>query len=407
MKIGTVCQMTGLSDRTVRYYIEEGLLNPAYTKNYVGRKSYDFTEGNVTLLQNISVLRKSGFSIADIKNMLEDPAQSREITQQLIDKKKQTIQTEQMLLDTLLQLDSNKAYTVPELAQALGSPVLDDIKTPKDAEVSSFVLLFWMICVLEMAVGILVTIEMVADWHKQFLYIRFYPLSVNQIWGFIRYFYPLICGGIMLILYTKQLKKKRILHAVLTRVVSIVYLVTWLPLCLSLSFDPAPPIYSETHDIQNYLQVGSVEKHSLAVEDLFPEKVPEHALSKNGAFLPDTTRYYNITEVFFEERYELLAQWQLSPEELEAEKARIQQVLPHERIYVEENEEWTCWVFSNYPEDSAYLLRAALEGQGPQEYDWYDCTCFAFRERDGLVRYIDSYSFNNLRPPIFTQLDWG
>ena len=81
MKIGTVCQITGLTDRTVRYYIEEGLLMPAYTKNYIGRKSFDFTDENVTLLQNISVLRKYGFSIPDIRTILTDPAQSIEITQ--------------------------------------------------------------------------------------------------------------------------------------------------------------------------------------------------------------------------------------------------------------------------------------------------------------------------------------
>ena len=35
MKIGTVCQTTGLTDRTIRYYIEEGLLQPACTKNHL------------------------------------------------------------------------------------------------------------------------------------------------------------------------------------------------------------------------------------------------------------------------------------------------------------------------------------------------------------------------------------
>ena len=406
MKIGAVCELTKLSDRTVRYYIEEGLLQPQYTKNYIGRKNFDFSDGDVALLQNIAVLRKYGFSIIDIKTMLDDPTQSREITRQLIEKKKQTIQNEQTLLDTLLQLDNHRIYTVPALAKALDSPVLNDIEAPNDTDVSAFVLWFWMICILELVVGIPVTIDMFANWGCQFLYIKFYPLSLDHVVGFLRYIYPLICAGIMLLLYTKKLRKRRILHAVLTRVISIIYLVTWFPICLSIAFDPAPPIYSETNNIQNYLQVGSIEKQHID-PDLFPETVPEHALSKNGAFLPDTTRYYNITEMFYEGRYELFAQWQLSPEELDAEKSRIQQIFSRERIYVEENEEWTCWVYTNYPEDSAYLLRTALEGQGPQKYDRYDCTCFAFRERDGLVRYIASYSFNNLRMPIFTQLDWS
>jgi len=43
MKIKAVCERTGLTDRTIRYYIEEGLLSPSFNENYIGRKSFDFT----------------------------------------------------------------------------------------------------------------------------------------------------------------------------------------------------------------------------------------------------------------------------------------------------------------------------------------------------------------------------
>ena len=39
MKIKAVCEATGLTDRTVRYYIEEELISPVYTENYLGRKT--------------------------------------------------------------------------------------------------------------------------------------------------------------------------------------------------------------------------------------------------------------------------------------------------------------------------------------------------------------------------------
>ena len=42
MKIKTVCELTGLSDRTIRYYIEEKLISPSHTENYLGRKKYSF-----------------------------------------------------------------------------------------------------------------------------------------------------------------------------------------------------------------------------------------------------------------------------------------------------------------------------------------------------------------------------
>ena len=73
MKIKAVCEMTGLTDRAVRYYIEEQLISPEYTENYLGRKSFEFTEDDVQQLQDISVLRKFGFSIAEIKEMYANP----------------------------------------------------------------------------------------------------------------------------------------------------------------------------------------------------------------------------------------------------------------------------------------------------------------------------------------------
>jgi DNA-binding transcriptional MerR regulator len=45
MKIKAVCERTELTDRTIRYYIEEGLISPAFTENYLGRKSFDFSHG--------------------------------------------------------------------------------------------------------------------------------------------------------------------------------------------------------------------------------------------------------------------------------------------------------------------------------------------------------------------------
>ena len=69
MKIKEICQKTGLTDRTVRYYIEEGLISPFYTENYLGRKSFDFSEEDLEALKNIATLRAFGFSVEEIKEL--------------------------------------------------------------------------------------------------------------------------------------------------------------------------------------------------------------------------------------------------------------------------------------------------------------------------------------------------
>ena len=410
MKIGAVSQATGLTDRTIRYYIEEGLLQPEFTKNYTGRKSFDFTQDHVTLLHQISVLRKYGFSITDIKTILADPTQSGEITQELIEKKKQTIQTEEMLLDTLLQLDKQKDYTLPELAEALDSPVLASISTPEYTEPDGLYALFLIFCGLSIIYVIVGIVDAVLDWYDAFLYVKFYPVSIGEVFFPILFILaPFIFAGIFLHLDSRKIRKHPTLNKALKITISVFQLLTWIPWLILTAFSITAPIYSETQDIKNYMQVGAIEKSSEIIQILFPEEVPKHALGETGSFLPDSTRYYNITEVPWDPRYELFAQWQLSGEELEAEKARLENAFSNmDRIQPHnlKNEEWVCWVFSYNPDDAAELLNYALEGNPAKELKDYGCYCFAYRPRDGVVRYIASYSNGNLRVPIFMQLDW-
>lgn len=75
MRMKAVCEATGLTDRAVRYYIEEGLIAPDYTESYTGRKTFDFTESDIRQLRDIAVLRKFEFTVEEIRTMLHDPAQ--------------------------------------------------------------------------------------------------------------------------------------------------------------------------------------------------------------------------------------------------------------------------------------------------------------------------------------------
>ena len=133
MKIKTVCELTELTDRTIRYYIEEQLISPSYTENYLGRKSFDFSQSDIKQLQDIAVLRKFGFSIAEIKEMLLEPAQIIPIVKALQQRKKIVIDEENALLQTLLQLDENHSYTISELATQLSAPVVNEPLPSEDS----------------------------------------------------------------------------------------------------------------------------------------------------------------------------------------------------------------------------------------------------------------------------------
>lgn len=68
MKIKDVCMQTGLTDRTVRFYVEKGLLTTqSSTAN--GRINREYSKENIEELKYISKLRQAGFSIQDIVDM--------------------------------------------------------------------------------------------------------------------------------------------------------------------------------------------------------------------------------------------------------------------------------------------------------------------------------------------------
>lgn len=122
MKIKTVCERTGLTDRTIRYYIEEGLISPAFSENYLGRKSFDFTEENISELTDIAVLRSFDFSIDEIKLILHEPSSSLAVIKAVKERVNGELNTSQKKMSVLSSLNDQTAYTVAELARELSKP---------------------------------------------------------------------------------------------------------------------------------------------------------------------------------------------------------------------------------------------------------------------------------------------
>jgi len=70
-KIKDVSQMTGLTEKAIRLYMEQKLVEPK-VEDGIHRKAYYFEEKDVERLKDIAALRSAGFGISDIKMMLED-----------------------------------------------------------------------------------------------------------------------------------------------------------------------------------------------------------------------------------------------------------------------------------------------------------------------------------------------
>lgn len=123
MRIKMVCELTGLTDRTIRYYIDEQLISPTYTENYLGRKTFNFTEEDVDQLNHIAVLRKFDFSIEEIRELLAHPERSGRVILNVKARIENMVSQGQEALKAISNLSVKRSYTVAELARALLMPV--------------------------------------------------------------------------------------------------------------------------------------------------------------------------------------------------------------------------------------------------------------------------------------------
>ena len=409
MKIGAVCEQTGLTDRTVRFYTDEGLLSPSYTKNYLGRKTFDFSEEDIAMLKHIAVLRKYGFSIPEIKSILEDPAKSVEIIEALRQKKKETIQSEQELLDALLALESGKSYTVPELAQALNTPRLASRKLPEEENDSCFTVLctivFWWLTGPTAAVSVFVIPFILSEYAGYFRYLKLHQEPWSFIWGLIGMMIPLVAASFMIALEARRGRMDGAIRQLLTIILTVCHLLFGIPLyALSVFACSEPGLYSETADPVNYMELGTYERKQMGekLELLFPEEIPAYARGEEGMPCPETTRYYNYVDNGWGGRFELFGQWELTEQDLVLEKDRISTELSDYDRTESSVGQWTIWNYS-WSDAAMYLQYPDIYEEAAEDYSYL---FFAYNESTGLVRYIASYSYDRSGFPGFRSLDW-
>lgn len=130
MKIKAVCEKTGLTDRTIRYYIEEGLIFPSYKENYLGRKSFDFSDENISELNDIATLRNFDFSIEEIRGILLDPKSSPSIIKEAKERLSQNLLVNQKKVKVISTLEEECEYTLSDLARELSKP--EEIEISKE-----------------------------------------------------------------------------------------------------------------------------------------------------------------------------------------------------------------------------------------------------------------------------------
>ena len=396
MKIKAVCELTGLTARTVRVYIDEQLIAPKFTENYLGRRSFEFSQSDIAALQNIATLRKYGFSIDEIRNILLDSQTSIAIIENV--KQRTQIQADEYRerLKALSRVESLKAYSVEELSEILLQgeaeiqfPVeLPKLNVKRIVKSAVIFLIVWLPFVLVIG-GIFNDITTYA-----------YPkINIANVILTLLTLIPSI--SILVITKLKPNIKRTVKRIILCLCVVAI------PFSLVMPYGIVTR--SETTDFRNY---RDFDPDCLATRNkVFNEVFPmwphyfENVKNEDGeweAVYLDAKYYYRF---FYgmDYTYDIYAEWPLEADKLGEEVQRVKGVFgkaiadnTYGYKFVEiEKGEYTCLIL--YSGDEPFQKAT----------NNYQYLIFAYSETTNSVRYIYCDSLENgVDQPHYLQLDW-
>jgi len=115
MKMKEVTELTGLTERTVRYYMEKGLIAPhGQWRN--GREYTEFDETDIARLKAVATLRELGFSVEAIRSMQAEPG----LIPQIVAERRQAAESESKIANEteriLSGINADDAGSIEELA---------------------------------------------------------------------------------------------------------------------------------------------------------------------------------------------------------------------------------------------------------------------------------------------------
>ena len=396
VKIKAASELTGLTIRTIRVYIDEQLVAPKFTENYLGRRSFEFSQEDIVSLQNIATLRKYGFSIDEIRNILLDSQNSIAIIESVKQRTQNQMNEYGERLKALARVEEKKVYSVEELSEILLQSE-EELELPvelpkrnvkriiKSAVIFSVV---WIPFVLVVG-GILNDIN---------TYV--YPkISITNV---ILTLFTLIPSVSILVITKANPNIKRIIKRII--------------LCLCVIAIPFSFIMpygiitrSETTDFRNYRDFDSecLANRNIVFQELFPNwpHYFENVKNENGEWETiylDAKYYYHYFQGF-DYTYDIYAEWPLDKDDFIVEVERVKGVFEkavanktYGYKFVEiEKGEFSCLIL--YSGDEPFQ----------EATNNYNYLIFAYNEKTNVVRYIYCDSLENgVDQPYYLQLDW-
>jgi len=129
-KMKDVCRMTELPEKTVRFYVIQGLVRPT-VESGLHYKAYRFSDEDIQRLREIAALREAEFSIQEIRQMLDDPNAIPEQVARRRSELESRIRIQKKALSSLEQLTAEEQTDVSQVADAIHPRSAKRRETPK------------------------------------------------------------------------------------------------------------------------------------------------------------------------------------------------------------------------------------------------------------------------------------
>ena len=409
MKIKEVIAATGLTDRAIRLYIENGLVTPENQKSYTGRNNYSFTQEDIDCLEQIAMLRKADFSLEQIRTLKLGGESAREVLVEYLSVKQESVVMGRRIIDALKDYSAQDSVTMESVCAKIKESIENtplpevDRKETKGERVEKWLMRIPAIILL--AVWGLLGIGVWLTYREDFVFPRYYTNPVNYI-GTAYILIPIFAAIIVLLLYRKyallpeKRKKRRWIAGI---ALAVALLVCVQPIGMA-SLMLIPPVYSETDDPENYLSMGTYAKmYGDDICKLFPANIPRSAIAEGSQWYPpdkflDTTKYYYYFQEVVDPSFHIYAEWVLPENEFSEELNRIRNYYPEG---AKQQVQWGEWICLSFTDDTLDFSEAK------EKIDYY-YLIFAYNEKMGAVRYIASYSMDSGRneDPYFLSLRW-
>ncbi len=394
MKIKEVIEKTGLTDRAIRLYIDEGLIAPSIGESYSGRKSIEFSQEDVERLKNVAMLRKAGFPIADIKSIVDDESSIKSIVEKFIEQTEENIAHETEIVEKLKGISFDEEVTLETICRSLSETVEEKQLPKEDSRVSLWSIIernsFKAFGVIGLLITAIVYILISLYWVNEYTHLTFiddwFPVTLLFNWGWIAV--DILCIIIIALNRNKSKKRKKKSRRILSYfIATIAFALGWFSVFLSVIGSLVPPAYSMTTDIGDYLVLdGWVERgYGEEIRNLFPAEIPTVATETTDKLYTDspfTTRYFYKYSCGFDQLVDIVAEWVLPTKEFEDAKNEAYNKAEKE----ETKGDWVCLYYPSADDD--YFI-------------------FAYNENERRVRYIASTAIG-IRPgyPYYEMLDW-